>query len=69
MTVLKTFKTDFQIIFYSSCNCFEGMHAIALFDSNGLTIQIYSVGEKFLPVLDQQHLSFLFKLIYHYRRQ
>ena len=48
MTVLKTFITDF--FFYSSCNYFEGMHAIALFDSMCLTIQIYSVGEKFLPV-------------------
>ena len=47
VTVLKTFITDF---FYSSCNYFEGMHAIALFDSMCLTIQIYSVGEKFLPV-------------------
>ena len=47
MTVLKTFITDF---YYSSCNYFEGMHAIALFDSMCLTIQIYSVGEKFLPV-------------------
>ena len=47
MTVLKTFITDFLS---SSCNCFEGMHSIALFDSKCLAIQIYSVGEKFLPV-------------------